>query len=63
MIGFFFIIIGINGAHGHIDQRILHSGVLPVNNFAGSVRQNQKVVRDAVNVGQAGGTIHLLQKT
>ena len=46
------IIIRIDRAHAHIDQRIAHAGVLPVDQAEIPVRQEQEVVAHAVDMGQ-----------
>ena len=46
------MIIRIDRAHAHIDQRITHAGVLPVDQAEIPVRQEQEVVAHAVDMGQ-----------
>ena len=51
MVNLVFIIIGINGAHSHINQRITHAAVFPVNQFQASIQKKQEIVHTTVNVG------------
>ena len=55
------IIIRIYRAHAHIDQRIAHAGVLPVDQAEIPVRQEQEVIGHTVNVRENPWTLHGIQ--
>ena len=55
------IIIRIDRAHAHIDQRIAHAGIFPVNQAEIPIRQEQEIIADTVNMGQNLWTVQTVE--